>query len=165
MTFLLMAAKESVMCPAIGTVANEAPKKHKRNYAHVNLAFSFRFLSAWLIVQLKNVLKTLCIRYWSPGARVGQAWLNVVATNGMAAAVSAFSFPCVDWLPSSGIDSGRFGLCVAIVVMGGMPSMSLVNPGTMRTTTRCTSPPFSTFSQFGGGTSARRCNERSRMSY
>ena len=72
------------------------------------------------------------MRVWSPGARVGHAWLNVLAMKGILAA------PVLE--PTSaderrGIESGRFGFTVADVGSGGRLSRSGVNPGTSKVTT------------------------------
>jgi hypothetical protein len=87
---------------------------------------------------VKIELITLCILYWSPGARVGQAWLNVVAMKGIHAAVDTSTVPLSLGKGGSdarGIDIGKLGLEVADVGKGGSESISGVSPGTKRTTT------------------------------
>ena len=66
------------------------------------------------------------MRFWSPGARVGHAYVNVALMNGTPG--GAFSV-------GRGTCSGRFGLEVAEVGRGGRERTSGVNPGIRSTTT------------------------------
>lgn len=83
---------------------------------------------------LKNVENTECIRYESPGARVGHAWLNVEASHGTPDAT----------LFGSGMESGILGFLVADVGRGGSDSMSGVIPGINKTSVRWICCPLST---------------------
>ena len=74
----------------------------------------------------KNAVKMLCMRVWSPGARVGHAWLKVEAIKGMPEEAPG---------AERGIASGTFGFEVAEVGSGGRPKSSGVNPGIKRVTT------------------------------
>ncbi len=98
---------------------------------HFSLWATLLFFSSPLIGPLKNVLSTLCMRVWSPGARVGHACVKVVAMNGIQAAIeSAF------WdFERRGIEIGRFGFEVAAVGKGGSSKTSGVNPGIRTATT------------------------------
>jgi hypothetical protein len=65
------------------------------------------------------------MRVGSPGARVGQAWLNVDAINGMSVLEAS----------GSGMESGTFGFAVADVGKGGSASSDGVRPGMSSVTT------------------------------
>ncbi len=66
------------------------------------------------------------------GARVGHAWLNVLAMKGMLAAPVPGPTSVGE---RRGIESGRFGFTVADVGSGGRLSRSGVNQGTSKATT------------------------------
>ena len=70
----------------------------------------------------------LCIRVWSPGARVGQAALKRDAMKGTGQGDSSVA---------SGIDMGTFGFAIEDVGSGGRDNISFVNPGTSNATTFC----------------------------
>jgi hypothetical protein len=91
-----------------------------------------RFFSSPLMGPVKNELRTLCMRVLSPGARVGHAWLNVLATKGICRAVFSTSMSAG---VRRGIEIGRFGFAVATVGSGGRASISGVRPGTRSATT------------------------------
>ena len=83
------------------------------------------------------MLSTMSIRVWSPGARVGHAWLKVVAMKEIFSAR-----PCdapdddeADDGTSRGIEIGKLGLAVAVAGGGGKESRSGVGPGTRSATT------------------------------
>ena len=67
------------------------------------------------------------MRVWSPGARVGHAWLKVVVTNGMLLGLAS---------DGRGMATGRLGLDVAEVGKGGSDNEGPVTPGTRSATTR-----------------------------
>jgi len=69
------------------------------------------------------------MRVWSPGARVGHAWLNVEAMNGMV-----WRGAPSEGAGGRGIARGRLGFDVAVVGKGGKDSMSGVRPGIQRAT-------------------------------
>ena len=75
------------------------------------------------------------MRVWSPGARVGHAWLKVLAMKGILAAAEEEGSWFED-ADNKGIDKGRFGFEVAEVGSGGSERISGVKPGTKRATTR-----------------------------
>ena len=91
-----------------------------------------RFFSSPLTGPWKKELRTEYILLWSPGARVGQAWLNVEATNGRG----------VDDSFGSGIAIGIFGLTVAEVGGGGKARNSGCMPGINSATTFCMDRAF-----------------------
>lgn len=70
----------------------------------------------------------MCV--WSPGARVGHAWLNVDAMNGILGQET----PSVG-MGGRGIARGRLGFDVAVDGNGGKDSTSGVRPGIQRVTT------------------------------
>jgi hypothetical protein len=72
------------------------------------------------------------MRVGSPGARVGQAWLNVDPMYGISLLE----------VSGSGMESGTFGFAVADVGRGGRPSSDGVRPGTSRVTTFCIDREF-----------------------
>jgi hypothetical protein len=65
------------------------------------------------------------MRVRSPGARVGQAWLNVDAMYGMSLLE----------VSGKGMESGKFGFIVADVGRGGSARSDGVRPGMSRVTT------------------------------
>ena len=76
------------------------------------------------------------MRVWSPGARVGHAWLKVVAMKGIFSARLCDSDDDeADDGASRGIEIGRLGLAVAVEGGGGRESRSGVRPGTRSATT------------------------------
>lgn len=77
------------------------------------------------------------MRYWSPGARVGQAWLNVAAIKGTFG-----GGPASGVLGKSGIDNGIWGFTVADVGSGGSDKTSDVKPGMSSATTFSMSGAF-----------------------
>lgn len=79
------------------------------------------------------MLRTEYICVWSPGARVGHAWLNVDAMNG-SSGVDLDAGGTLD-VEGRGIDSGMFGLEVADVGRGGREIRERVRPGIRRVTT------------------------------
>lgn len=72
------------------------------------------------------------MRVGSPGARVGHAWLNVDAMNGM-------SLPDAS---GKGIANGTFGFVVADVGRGGKARSDDVRPGMSSVTTFCIDREF-----------------------
>jgi hypothetical protein len=70
----------------------------------------------------KNVLRTENMRKWSPGARVGHAWLKMEAINGMRMLSALVS-------PGRGMEMGKLGLDVAEVGRGGRERDGPVTPG------------------------------------
>lgn len=125
--------------------------------------FSFRssrfFFSVALIGAVKNVFKTLCMRVWSPGARVGQAWLNVEAMKG-----TLVVGPPDATFGGKGIGMGTLGFTKGDVGNGGNERSSVVSPGMRRIVTFGIKGALSIRNQFGGGASAIMCRERSRIS-
>ena len=95
--------------------------------ASMRLFFSSPLTGPW-----KNVPRTEYILYWSPGARVGQAWLNVEAMNG-SGVLDTFG---------SGIAIGMCGLAVAEVGGGGRARKSGRMPGIKSVTTFCMNGAF-----------------------
>ena len=95
------------------------------------------FFSSVLTGPVKKEFITLCILFWSPGARVGQAWLNVVAMKGIQAAVdtSVVSVSLGIGGDARGMAMGTLGLEVAEVGKGGNERISGVSPGAKTTTT------------------------------
>jgi len=69
------------------------------------------------------------MRLWSPGARVGHAWLKVDVMKGIVGSVVE-----VD-LGGYGIESGKLGFDVADVGKGGRERSDGVRPGISRVTT------------------------------
>jgi hypothetical protein len=87
------------------------------------------------------------MRVGSPGARVGQAWLNVDAMNGISLLE----------ISGNGMESGIFGLMVADVGRGGSARSDGVRPGMSRVTTFCIDREFcGIFSARGKEIRARR---------
>ena len=151
-----------------GLLKNQNRESKERNTKHTHLSFSsfFFLLTSLEIGPVKKVLSTLCILVESPGARVGHAWLKVLAINGMQAAVeiiSSSSSSSSSSPPSSspssspssysrvetggggggggggaksGIEIGKFGFEVDDVGRGGKARISGVSPGMRRATTR-----------------------------
>ena len=142
-----------------GLLKNQNRESKERNTKHTHLSFSsfFFLLTSLEIGPVKKVLSTLCILVESPGARVGHAWLKVLAINGMQAAVeiissSSPSSSSPSSSPSSysraeteggggggaksGIEIGKFGFEVDDVGRGGKARISGVSPGMRRATTR-----------------------------
>ena len=89
---------------------------------------SRRFFSSPETGPWKNAFSTECIRNWSPGARVGHAYVKVDCMNGTPDVPTASA--C-----GNGTCRGRFGFAVADVGRGGRWRMSGVSPGMSRATT------------------------------
>lgn len=131
----------------------------------MRLRFSSPLTGPW-----KKELRTEYILVWSPGARVGHAWLKVEAMNGMGVCES----------DGRGMESGMFGLAVADVGSGGIERKDDKIPGINRATTCWIDRGFyengvarmkehktrseehtSILTQLGGGASAMMCNTKS----
>ena len=90
------------------------------------------FFSSPLTGPWKKEPRTEYILVWSPGARVGQAWLKVEAMNGRDVFES----------PGSGIATGILGFAVAEVGSGGRARKSGRMPGINSATTFCIDRAF-----------------------
>lgn len=112
---------------AVSGVMRRAKKRVQAIRASMRLFFSSLLRGPW-----KNAPRTEYMRVWSPGARVGQAWLNVEAINGNSVCESF----------GSGIAQGIFGLAVAEVGGGGKERKSESIPGINSATTFCTERAF-----------------------
>ena len=108
-------------------------KKGEEN-THWTLCVNCLFFSFPLTGTAKNVLSTLCICVWSPGAR---AWLKVVAMNGIFSTrlCGAPDDEESDDGASRGIEIGKLGLAMSMASDGGRKSRSGVSPGTRSATT------------------------------
>ena len=95
---------------------------------HASLSVKRRFFSSPETGLWKKPPNTECIRVWSPGARVGHAYVNVDWMKGIPEDVEASGW-------GKGTCSGRFGLAVADVGGGGRERRSGVRPGIRRATT------------------------------
>lgn len=103
----------------------------------VTRSISRFFFSSPLTGPWKNAFKTECMRVWSPGARVGHAWLNVFLMKGKPEDESSAG-PA----GGSGTARGKLGFAVAEVGRGGSEMMSGVMPGNRIATTFCTDLGF-----------------------
>lgn len=104
--------------------------RHEELNSQVKRSVSRLFRSSPVTGPWKNALSTECIRVWSPGARVGHAYVNVEEMNGTLGEAS--SDGCAG---GNGTARGTLGFEVAEVGRGGSARMSGVSPGIRRATT------------------------------
>jgi hypothetical protein len=124
-----MSSNESRYCAGFLSIASERPANKRQGHqadcmrsmtgtVHASLFFfSCALMGPW-----KNVLRTENMRKWSPGARVGHAWLKMEVMNGMRISCALVS-------SGRGIGMGRLGLDVAEVGSGGRERDGPVTPG------------------------------------